>query len=81
MSLLWMRPSHIEAQLPAEERRIRDFLASRGGVSETATSLSAKLDVKKNRCRHVLDQLTEEGLVARRAFSDMEPIYTRFPSR
>jgi hypothetical protein len=79
MSLLWMRPAAHEARYSAEERRIRDFVDSRAGVSESVTSLSAKLGLGRRQCRRVLDQLAQEGVMRRRDFDDMESLYSRFP--
>ncbi len=81
MSLLWLRPPHAEAKLLPEERRVRDFLDTPAGVSETVASLSAKLGVQRDRCRSVLEQLTREGILRRRDFDDMPPIYCRYPNR
>jgi hypothetical protein len=81
VSLLWLRPPAREARLAPDERRIRDFVDSRAGVSESVESLSAKLGLSPRRCRRVLEQLVQEGLVRRRDFDDMEPLYSRFPDR
>jgi hypothetical protein len=51
------------------------------GLSETAASLSHKLRVDRRVCRRVLDTAVTEGLVERREFDDMAPIYVRFPER
>lgn len=81
MSLLWVRPLHGEAQFHPEERRLRDFLDTRAGVSESVASLASKLGVQRGRCRRVLEQLVQEGVVTRRDFQDIEPLYTRYPAR
>ena len=81
MSLLWVRPSHGEARFSPEERRVRDFIDTRLGISESAASLAAKLDLDKRRCRRALERLVQEGVVHRREFEDMEPLYCRFPGR
>jgi predicted ArsR family transcriptional regulator len=60
---------------------VRDFVDSPGGVSETAESLSDKLGINRRRCRSILERLVEQGIVQRRDFADMQPIYLRFPSR
>jgi ribosomal protein S25 len=44
-------------------------------------SLADKLGINRRRCRGILERLVEQGVVQRRDFSDMEPIYVRFPSR
>lgn len=81
MTLLWLRPPHGELGFSSDERRVRDYLSARGGVSESATSLAAKLDMSRRRCRKVLEQLAEEGVLRRRDFEDIEPMYCRFPPR
>lgn len=73
--MMWARaPIH-------EERRIRDFCNWEYGLSETAASLSAKLGVDRRLCRRILDTLVNEGLVQRREFTDIDPIYVRYPIR
>ena len=44
-------------------------------------SLSDKLGISRRACRRILEQLVEQGVVQRRDFVDMAPIYLRFPSR
>jgi hypothetical protein len=79
---LWARQTVLaEPPRPPDERRVRDFLASPAGVSETAASLAAKLGIGQRRCRGILEQLVSEGLVQRQDFQDIQPIYFRFPSR
>lgn len=79
--MLWLRPATAEATLSPNERRVRDYLDTRAGVSESARSLAAKLGLRPRVCRGILDRLAEEGIVRRRDFSDMEPLYVRFPER
>lgn len=81
MTRVWLRTVATEKDLPPDERRIREFLASPGGVSESALSLSAKLDIGQRRCRAILDRLVEQGMVDRRELDGMAPMYTRFPTR
>jgi hypothetical protein len=81
MSLLWLRATAVERQYSSSERRVRDFLDTRAGVSESVRSLSSKLGVSRGSCRHALERLVQEGVVRRLDFSDMEPLYTRFPGR
>jgi predicted ArsR family transcriptional regulator len=81
MSLLWIRPLFAERHYLPDERRVRDFLESPAGVSESVASLSHKLGIQSGRLRRILDQLVEEGLVQRQDFADIEPIYFRFPPR
>ena len=81
MSLLWIRPVHAEQALEPDERRVRDFIDSPAGVSESVESLSDKLSINRRRCRLILERLVEQGVVRRREFADMEPMYVRFPSR
>lgn len=81
MNLLWIRPVTVEHLLSAEERRVRDFVDSPSGVSESVLSLAQKLGISQRRCRGILEQLVQQGVVRRRDFVDIEPIYVRFPSR
>lgn len=81
MSLLWARPGRVEASYHPDERRVRDFLGSGNGVSESVRSLSAKLGVRRARCRRVLERLVDEGVVHRQDFADIESIYFRYPGR
>lgn len=81
MNLLWIRPALAEQAFGPDERRVRDFVDSAGGVSESVLSLSAKLGISRGRCRRILEGLVKQGIVERRDFADMEPIYLRFPSR
>ena len=81
MHLLWIRPVSAEHMLDPDERRVRDFVDSPGGISESARSLSDKLGISHRRCRGILERLVEQGVVERRDFTDIEPIYLRFPSR
>jgi predicted ArsR family transcriptional regulator len=81
MNLLWIRPMVTEQALAPDERRVRDFVDSASGVSETVASLSDKLGITRRRCRRILEELVEQGVVRRRDFTDIEPIYLRFPSR
>ena len=81
MSLLWIRPVQVEQALEPDERRVRDFVDSPAGVSESVESLSDKLGISRRHCRRILEQLVEQGVVQRRDFADMESIYLRFPSR
>jgi predicted ArsR family transcriptional regulator len=81
MHLLWIRPVSGEQGLDPDERRVRDFVDSPGGVSESARSLSDKLGISHRRCREILDRLVEQGVLERREFADIEPQYLRFPSR
>jgi predicted ArsR family transcriptional regulator len=81
MSLLWIRPAEVEQSLEPDERRVRDFVDSPGGVSESVLSLADKLGISRRRCRGILERLVEQGVVQRHDFIDIEPIYVRFPSR
>jgi predicted ArsR family transcriptional regulator len=81
MSLLWIRPAEVEQSLQPDERRVRDFVDSPGGVSESVLSLADKLGISRRRCRGILERLVEQGVVQRHDFVDIEPIYVRFPSR
>jgi hypothetical protein len=81
MSLLWIRPAEAEQGLQPDERRVRDFVDSPGGVSESVFSLADKLGICRRRCRGILERLVEQGVVQRHDFVDIEPIYVRFPSR
>jgi predicted ArsR family transcriptional regulator len=81
MNLLWMRPVAVEQSFPPDERRVRDFVDSPSGISESAASLADKLGMSSRRCRRILEQLVEQGVVQRRDFTDIQPLYVRFPSR
>jgi hypothetical protein len=81
MNLLWIRPVEVELGLRPDERRVRDFVDSPGGVSESVMSLADKLGISRRRCRGILERLVEQGVVQRRDFMDIQPIYVRFPSR
>jgi hypothetical protein len=81
VNLLWIRPLLAEQTFGVDERRVRDFVDSPSGVSESARSLSVKLGISRRRCSRILEGLVEQGVVERREFADIEPIYLRFPSR
>jgi len=81
MNLLWIRPIEAEQALRPDERRVRDYVDSPAGVSESVVSLADKLGIKRGRCRRILERLVEQGVVQRHDFSDIQPIYVRFPSR
>jgi predicted ArsR family transcriptional regulator len=81
MNLLWIRPVEAEHGLRPDERRVRDFVDSPAGVSESVASLADKLGINRRRCRHLLEHLVEQGVVQRHDFVDIEPMYVRFPSR
>jgi ribosomal protein S25 len=54
---------------------------SPAGVSESVVSLADKLGINRGRCRRILERLVEQGVLQRHDFSDIQPIYVRFPSR
>ncbi len=81
MNLLWIRPVEAEQALRPDERRVRDYVDSPAGVSESVVSLADKLDINRGRCRRILERLVEQGVVQRHDFNDIQPIYVRFPSR
>jgi hypothetical protein len=81
MNLLWIRPMEVEQSFPPDERRVRDFVDSPAGMSESADSLADKLGISSRRCRRILEELVEQGVVQRREFADIQPLYVRFPSR
>jgi predicted ArsR family transcriptional regulator len=87
MNLLWLRPISPEVEVEVEpafkpdERRIRDYVEAPSGVSESVDSLSDKLGISRRRCRRILERLVEQGVVHRRDFTDIQPLYVRFPSR
>ena len=72
---------HAEQGLQPDERRVRDFIDSPAGVSESVESLADKLGLNRRHCRRILERLVEQGVVERRDFSDMQPMYLRFPTR
>ena len=81
MNLLWMRPrGGGEGECPPDERRVRDYVDAPGGVSETAASLADKLGISRRRCRRILEELVQQGVLRRRDFADIEPVYVRFPT-
>jgi hypothetical protein len=73
--MIWAKPSHLE------ERRVRDFLLNESACSETAASLSRKLGINPRKCRRALELMVSEGVVRRREFADIEPIYYRYPGQ
>ena len=79
--MLWIRPALNEQRYRPEERRVREFLASPAGISESVASLAAKLGISSRQCRDILEQLVEEGIVQRQDFADIQPLYYRFPGR
>lgn len=81
MNLSWIRPVEVEQAFRPDERRVRDFVDSPSGVSESVDSLSDKLGISRRRCRRILESLVEQGVVQRRDFTDIQPLYVRFPSR
>ena len=81
MNLLWIRPVEVEQAFRPEERRVRDFVDSPAGVSESVDSLADKLGISRRRCRRILEHLVEQGIVQRREFEDIQPLYVRFPNR
>jgi hypothetical protein len=64
-----------------DEQRLRQYLERPGGVSESVCSLADKLEVSQRQCRRVLERMVEQGTLKRQDFADMEPIYSRFPTR
>jgi predicted ArsR family transcriptional regulator len=81
MNLLWIRPTHAEQAFQPDERRVRDYIDTPAGVSESVESLSDKLGISRSRCRRILEQLVQQGILQRREFVDIQPMYLRFPSR
>jgi predicted ArsR family transcriptional regulator len=81
MNLLWIRPAQAGQALEPDERRVRDYVDSPSGMSESAASLADKLGMSRRRCRRILERLVEQGVLQRREFADIEPMYVRFPSR
>jgi ribosomal protein S25 len=82
LNLLWVRTAwpNRSTYSPAE-RRIREFVETPAGVSESVASLSSKLGVSPGLCRRVLEQLAQEGVVRRTDYAGMKPIYSRYPHR
>lgn len=81
MNLLWIRPVSAEQALHPDERRVRDYVDTPSGISESASSLADKMGISRRRCRGILERLVEQGVVQRRDFADIESMYLRFPSR
>jgi DNA-binding Lrp family transcriptional regulator len=46
----------------------------------TAASLADKLGISRRRCRRILEELVQQGVLRRRDFADIEPVYVRFPT-
>jgi DNA-binding IclR family transcriptional regulator len=67
--------------MAADEQRVRDYVASPGGISESVRSLADKLDLQPRTCRRILERLVEQGILTRRDFTDIDPLYVRFPNR
>ncbi|MCC7107371.1 MAG: GntR family transcriptional regulator [Chloroflexi bacterium] len=61
-------------------QRVREFILQAPSASETAESLATKLRISRWSCRRALDSLVNEGLIRRRDFKDIAPIYCRYPS-
>ncbi|MBV9173811.1 MAG: hypothetical protein JOZ81_27430 [Chloroflexi bacterium] len=72
----WSPPA-VEA---GDDRRIRDYVLAPGGISESAASLADKLGVSPRRCRRVLDDLVKQGVLRRHEFTNIAPMYCRFPT-
>lgn len=81
VNLLWIRPVEVEQSFSPDERRVRDYIDSPGGVSESVASLADKLEINRGRCRRILERLVEQGVMQRHDFADIQPIYVRFPGR
>jgi predicted ArsR family transcriptional regulator len=81
MNLLWIRPLGAEQDLGPDERRVREFVDSPGGISESVLSLAEKLGIGARTCRTILERLVEQGVIERRDFQDIAPMYFRFPTR
>jgi predicted ArsR family transcriptional regulator len=80
VNLLWLRPIARESECPPDERRVREYVDAPGGISESAASLAGKLGISQRRCRRILDGLVQQGVLRRREFADIEPVYVRFPT-
>jgi ribosomal protein S25 len=63
-----------------DEKRILQFLEEEDAVSETPISMANKLNVDITIARTVMDHLVEAGVLRRRDFGDIEPIYYRYPT-
>jgi predicted ArsR family transcriptional regulator len=70
-----------EQTFEPDERRLREFVDSPAGMSESVQSLADKLGISRRLCRRILEELVEQGVLQRRDFADMPPMYLRFPSR
>jgi hypothetical protein len=79
---LWgIGPVDGEQPWEPDERRVREFIDSPSGISESVESLADKLGLSRRRCRRILEHMVEQGILQRHEFADMQPIYVRFPSR
>ena len=81
MNRVRIRPINAEHMVEPEEQRVREFVDSPSGISESVESLADKIGISRRSCRRILDELVQEGVVQRRDFDDMPPMYVRFPSR
>jgi len=81
MHLLWTRPVGAEQAVEPDERRVREFIDSPAGMSESVQSLADKMGISRRLCHRILEDLVEQGVLQRRDFADMPPMYLRFPSR
>ena len=82
VNLLWIRTDGAtESTAERDERSVRDFIESPGGISESAESLADKMGISRRRCQRILDGLVAEGVLQRREYADMQPMYVRFPNR
>jgi hypothetical protein len=66
--------------MEGDDRRIRDYVVAPGGISESAASLADKLGISRRRCQHVLDDLVKQGVLRRHEYSNIAPMYCRFPT-
>jgi hypothetical protein len=81
INLLWIRAAGANPGFEPDEQRVREYVDSPGGISESAESLADKLGISHRRCRRILDELVEQGVLQRREYTNMQPMYSRFPSR
>jgi ribosomal protein S25 len=81
MHLLGLRPVAAEPPDEPDELRIREFVESPAGISESVESLADKMGISRRVCRRILEELVQQGVVQRREFADIAPMYLRFPSR
>jgi hypothetical protein len=79
--LLDRLPRPMSGEQVPTELRLREYLEHPGGVSESVASLADKFGVSRRQCQRVLEHMVQQGTLRRQDYNDIEPIYSRFPTR